>query len=109
MMRSLFDKSRLPSPPAYFDSIGLKLTGKGAWRSALCPFHDDTRASLRVQYALGAFRCMATTEVEAEQTPSGAARISAEFSRQMFVKEWCRQLWKVASASACKSDEQAHS
>jgi len=59
MMRSLFDKSRLPSPPAYFDSIGLKLTGKGAWRSALCPFHDDTHASLRVQYALGAFRCMA--------------------------------------------------
>ena len=59
MRHGNFDRSRLPSPPAYFDSIGLKLTGKGAWRSALCPFHDDTRASLRVQYALGAFRCMA--------------------------------------------------
>lgn len=59
MRRPHFDKSRLPSPPSYFDSIGLKLQGRGAWRSALCPFHDDRRASLRVQYALGAFRCMA--------------------------------------------------
>ena len=54
-----FDKSRLASPPAYFDSIGLKLIGKGEWRSALCPFHEDTRPSLRVRPESGAFRCMA--------------------------------------------------
>jgi len=53
-----FDRERLPNPSTYFDSIGLKLQGSGAWRSALCPFHDDTRASLRVEYMLGAFRCM---------------------------------------------------
>jgi len=53
------DKSRLPSPPDYFECIGLRLIGKGAWRSALCPFHDDRQPSLRVQFAQGAFRCMA--------------------------------------------------
>lgn len=58
-LRARFDKRGLPSPPAYFSSIGLKLIGKGAWRSALCPFHDDTHASLRVRIENGAFRCMA--------------------------------------------------
>ena len=58
-MKSRFLRDRLPSPPTYFDSIGLKLHGRGAWRSALCPFHDDRQPSLRVQYAQGAFRCMA--------------------------------------------------
>lgn len=54
-----FNRDRLPAPVAYFDSIGLKLLGRGAWRTAICPFHDDTRPSLRVHYAQGAFRCMA--------------------------------------------------
>lgn len=58
-MRGRFDRDRLPSAPAYFESVGLKLKGCGAWRQALCPFHEDTRASLQVQYALGAFRCLA--------------------------------------------------
>lgn len=58
-MKSRFLRDRLPSPPIYFDSIGLKLHGRGAWRSALCPFHGDKQPSLRVQYAQGAFRCMA--------------------------------------------------
>jgi DNA primase len=58
-MKSRVLRDRLPSPPTYFDSIGLKLHGRGAWRSALCPFHDDKQPSLRVQYAQGAFRCMA--------------------------------------------------
>lgn len=57
--RGHLDKSGLPSPPDYFERIGLRLIGKGAWRSALCPFHDDRHPSLRVQFAQGAFRCMA--------------------------------------------------
>jgi len=36
----------------------LKLTGGGGWKSAVCPFHDDTRPSLRVRLDRGAFRCM---------------------------------------------------
>jgi DNA primase len=54
-----FVRDRLPSPAAYFDRIGLKLIGRGAWRSARCCFHDDHRPSLRVNIETGAFRCMA--------------------------------------------------
>lgn len=54
-----FDSGRLPSPAQYFSQIGLKLLGRGAWRSALCPFHDDSTPSLRVRLETGAFRCMA--------------------------------------------------
>jgi len=36
----------------------LKLTGSGEWKSAVCPFHNDTRPSLRVRLDTGAFRCM---------------------------------------------------
>lgn len=57
--RGQFDRGRLPSAPAYFRSVGLKLIGRGAWRSALCPFHDDCSPSLRVRIETGAFRCMA--------------------------------------------------
>ena len=58
-MSSRFHRERLPSAPVYFDSIGLALQGRGVWRSTLCPFHTDTRPSLRVNVETGAFRCMA--------------------------------------------------
>lgn len=54
-----FDRSRLPTPQDYFMAEGLVLQGAGAWRSALCPFHIDTRPSLRVLLETGSFRCMA--------------------------------------------------
>jgi len=57
--RGRFNRDLLPQPRVYFGSIGLKPTGSGAWRSAVCPFHDDTKPSLRVHYESGAFRCMA--------------------------------------------------
>lgn len=59
MSVSRFDKERLPDPVQYFDAAGLRLVGHGTWRSALCPFHDDTRPSLRVNANTGAWRCMA--------------------------------------------------
>lgn len=55
----LFSRERLPAAATYFEAVNLKLHGSGAWRSAICPFHDDTAPSLRVHFALGAFRCMA--------------------------------------------------
>lgn len=54
-----FDRTRLPSPGDYFSRIGLKLTGGGEWKNALCPFHSDTKPSLRVRLDTGGFRCMA--------------------------------------------------
>ncbi|TCO82994.1 CHC2-type zinc finger protein [Plasticicumulans lactativorans] len=54
-----FRRDRLPAPADYYRDQGLKLTGGGDWRSALCPFHGDTSPSLRVRIETGAFRCMA--------------------------------------------------
>lgn len=54
-----FQRAALPNPAGYYaDRAGLRLIGRGRWRSALCPFHDDTRPSLRVNAETGAFRCM---------------------------------------------------
>jgi len=58
MTRSKFDRNALPAPATYFERIGNPLRGRGPWRSALCPFHDDTRPSLRVHAESGAYRCM---------------------------------------------------
>ena len=57
--RFAFNRSRLPQPAAYYASEGIKLSGAGTWRNALCPFHKDTKPSMRVFLETGAFRCMA--------------------------------------------------
>ena len=54
-----YDRALLPEPLHYFASAQLRLSGRGRWRSVLCPFHDDHNPSLRVNAETGAFRCMA--------------------------------------------------
>ncbi len=54
-----FNKSALQRPANYFKEQGLKLTGGGEWKNAVCPFHQDTHPSLRVRIDTGGFRCMA--------------------------------------------------
>ncbi len=55
-----FARELIPDALGYFvDREGLRLIGRGAWRSALCPFHDDHAPSLRVNAESGAYRCMA--------------------------------------------------
>jgi len=58
-MTMRFERERLPEPCGYFENAGLRLIGRGLWRSALCPFHADHNPSLRVNSHTGAFRCMA--------------------------------------------------
>lgn len=53
-----FRRDLLPVPAEYFKTQGLKLIGGGEWKNAVCPFHDDTRPSLRVRLDSGGFRCM---------------------------------------------------
>lgn len=56
-----FDRNRLPGPGAYYTAeLGI-LQGRGEWRSAVCPFHDDHSPSLRVNLRTGGFKCMACT------------------------------------------------
>lgn len=53
-------RSLLPMPQKYYsDTAQLKLSSHGIWRSAVCPFHDDTSPSLRINFEKGAFCCMA--------------------------------------------------
>lgn len=54
-----FSRKALPSSITYYQSQGLTLKGTGAWRDALCPFHKDTKPSLRINVEKGAYRCMA--------------------------------------------------
>jgi len=59
MSATRFARERLPDPLAYFEGAGLRLIGRGHWRSAICPFHGDHNPSLRINAQTGAFRCMA--------------------------------------------------
>lgn len=52
------NRALLPSPADYYKAQGLKLTGGGEWKNAVCPFHNDTRPSMRIRLETGAFRCM---------------------------------------------------
>ena len=56
--KSNFDRTKLPRPADYFAQQSLKLTGGGEWRNVVCPFHDDTKPSLRIRPDTGSFRCM---------------------------------------------------
>lgn len=58
-MHNKFNRKKLPDPSIYYHAQGLKLVGGGEWRSTLCPFHDDTKPSLRIRLDSGSFRCMA--------------------------------------------------
>jgi DNA primase len=53
-----FSRKHLPSSITYYENQGIKLKGGGAWRDAVCPFHRDTKPSLRVNVEKGAYRCM---------------------------------------------------
>jgi DNA primase len=57
--RGKFIRGYLPDPDKYFDLQQIGLKGKGDWRDALCPFHDDRKPSLRINILKGAYRCMA--------------------------------------------------
>lgn len=54
-----FRRDLLPIPSEYYKGQGLKLTGRGEWRNAICLFHDDTRPSLRVHLGSDASACWA--------------------------------------------------
>lgn len=53
-----FSRKALPSAIHYYETQNIKLKGAGTWRDALCPFHPDTKPSLRINIERGAYRCM---------------------------------------------------
>jgi DNA primase len=56
--RFAFKRDRLPNPADYYREQDLKLTSRGQWKNAVCPFHEDRHPSLRVHMERGAFKCM---------------------------------------------------
>jgi len=42
----------------YYQAQGLTLSQYGDWRNAICPFHKDTKPSLRIRIETGSYRCM---------------------------------------------------
>ena len=56
--RFKFRRDLLPSADDYFNAQNVTLNGRGEWKSALCPFHEDSNPSLRINSHSGGFRCM---------------------------------------------------
>lgn len=54
-----FSRHALPETIPYYETQNIFLKGAGQWRDAVCPFHTDTKPSLRVNLERGAYRCMA--------------------------------------------------
>jgi hypothetical protein len=52
-----FLHERLPDPLTYFESQGLKLQGRGHWRTTACQFHGGSD-SMRIEVNSGAWKCM---------------------------------------------------
>ena len=57
-----FDRSLLPDPAEYYARELGTLKGAGPWKTALCPFHQDTSPSLSVKLETGAYHCHACGE-----------------------------------------------
>ena len=55
---SNFQRENLPDPVTYFEAEGLKLDGRGKWRTTECKFHGGSD-SMRVNTGTGSFICMA--------------------------------------------------
>ena len=53
------NRALLPDPIEYLTANGHTLKGRGVWREMVCPFHDDTSPSLRINTQKGCFKCMA--------------------------------------------------
>lgn len=53
------NRALLPTPLDYLTARGYALKGRGEWREMICPFHDDTSPSLRINITKGCFKCMA--------------------------------------------------
>ena len=52
-----FDRNHLPDPASYFEAEGLKLDGRGKWRTTECKFHGGSD-SMRINLASGGYCCM---------------------------------------------------
>lgn len=53
------NRALLPDPIEYLTARGYSVKGRGELREMICPFHDDSTPSLRINSRKGCFKCMA--------------------------------------------------
>ncbi len=57
-----FNRDQLPDPQDYYENTaGLKLMGRGPWRTTRCEFHGGSD-SMRINHKSGGFMCMSCGE-----------------------------------------------
>ncbi len=56
-----FQRNLLPDPIRYFESEGLRLAGRGKWRTTRCPVHGGE--TLRINVETGEFCCIGACEM----------------------------------------------
>ena len=50
-----FSRKALPNSTQYYETQNIILKGGGAWRDAICCFHQETKPSLRINVDKGAY------------------------------------------------------
>jgi hypothetical protein len=81
--RSAFNRSKLPSPSAFWQQHGIQLKeGRNGWQMAKCIFHDDHHESLSINSETGGFFCHACNAkggdvVAAHQAITGSDFVTA--------------------------------
>ena len=73
-----FDRNHLPDPVSYFEAEGLKLDGRGKWRTTECKFHDGSD-SMRINLASSGYCCMNCGEKGGDVLAYHMAAHSLEF------------------------------
>jgi len=94
-MSSEFNRDHLPDWMTYADTHGIKVEGRGTWRSILCDFHTDTHASLRINTKSGGWCCMSCGASGGDVLAHHMQRTGLDFI------EAAKQLgaWKSSSAN----------
>lgn len=57
--QSRFNRTKLPSPEAFWNSQGVTFKSKKGWVMVKCIFHDDSHPSLGINTKTGGFFCHA--------------------------------------------------
>lgn len=100
-----FNREQLPDPQDYYENAaGLKLTGRGAWRTTRCDFHGGSD-SMRINLKSGGFMCMSCGEkggdvVAYEMQSTGAEFIDAAKALNAWTDDGQPHTYKPSPVSA---------
>lgn len=72
-----FDRNQLPDPVSYYEGEGLRLQGRGIWRTTNCEFHEGR--SMRINIKTGGYVCMNCGEKGGDVLAYHMAKTGADF------------------------------